>query len=905
LEKLPWYEQSIEEVSANLNTNPSTGLTPGEVKLRLEKYGSNELEHKEGPGVLQMLVAQLKDYMVIILLAASLVSILVNEVVDALVIIGIVIINAVLGVVQEYRAGKALEALQKMSAPNAKVIRDGKELSVPARELVPGDLAVLETGDYIPADVRLVSSINLKVEEAALTGESVPVEKDADERLNGDIGLGDQTNCGFMSTLVTYGRGSGIVTATGMDTVIGSIARMIQEDVQEDTPLQRKLAQLGKILGTACLVICAVVFGLGLWRGEELLAMFMTAVSLAVAAIPEGLPAVVTIVLALGMQRMVQHNAIMKKLHAVETLGSTTVICSDKTGTLTQNQMTIVKMYTLGQEIDVSGDGYNPEGTLTIEGRDVNLSEQPAIARLMEIQALCNDARLERVTDGGMDEWRIIGDPTEGSMIVAAAKAGIDRDEINHAQPRLQELPFDSQRKLMTTFHQMKDGQFAAFTKGAPDILVERCTHIMHSDGSIAAITPDDINTLMDQNKSLASQAFRVLAMAFRILPEIPAHPTPEKDEQGLTFCGLVGMIDPPRTEAIKAIKVCKSAGIRTVMITGDYRETAAAIARQLGIVSSDEEVLTGGELNQMSDEQLDEAVKKVSVFARVSPEHKVRIVQAMKNNGHIAAMTGDGVNDAPALKRADIGVAMGITGTDVTKESADMIITDDNFSSIVAAVEEGRVIYSNIRKFVFFLMSCNVGEILIIFLSMLLGWEIPLLPIHLLWVNLLTDAFPALALGTEKKEPGLMDAPPRDPNESILNRDMLVNIAVQSLVMTVAVLISFYYGWQNYGIDMGRTYALVTLISSELLRAYSARSEKLPVWKLGVFSNRNMNLAAVVSFGLLLVIMFIPVLRDIFNVELFNFWDWDFAIIMAVLPLVFGELTKVIRNAFLRKKQS
>jgi Ca2+-transporting ATPase len=905
LEKLPWYEQSIEEVSANLNTSPSTGLTPGEVKLRLEKYGPNELEHKEGPGVLQMLIAQLKDYMVIILLAASLVSILVNEVVDALVIIGIVIINAVLGVVQEYRAGKALEALQKMSAPNAKVIRDGKELSVPARELVPGDLAVLETGDYIPADVRLVSSINLKVEEAALTGESVPVEKDADERLNGDIGLGDQTNCGFMSTLVTYGRGSGIVTATGMDTVIGSIARMIQEDVQEDTPLQRKLAQLGKILGTACLVICAVVFGLGLWRGEELLAMFMTAVSLAVAAIPEGLPAVVTIVLALGMQRMVQHNAIMKKLHAVETLGSTTVICSDKTGTLTQNQMTIVKMYTLGQEIDVSGDGYNPEGTLTIEGRDVNLSEQPAIARLMEIQALCNDARLERVTDGGMDEWRIIGDPTEGSMIVAAAKAGIDRDEINHAQPRLQELPFDSQRKLMTTFHQMKDGQFAAFTKGAPDILVERCTHIMHSDGSIAAITPDDINTLMDQNKSLASQAFRVLAMAFRILPEIPAHPTPEKDEQGLTFCGLVGMIDPPRTEAIKAIKVCKSAGIRTVMITGDYRETAAAIARQLGIVSSDEEVLTGGELNQMSDEQLDEAVKKVSVFARVSPEHKVRIVQAMKNNGHIAAMTGDGVNDAPALKRADIGVAMGITGTDVTKESADMIITDDNFSSIVAAVEEGRVIYSNIRKFVFFLMSCNVGEILIIFLSMLLGWEIPLLPIHLLWVNLLTDAFPALALGTEKKEPGLMDAPPRDPNESILNRDMLVNIAVQSLVMTVAVLISFYYGWQNYGIDMGRTYALVTLISSELLRAYSARSEKLPVWKLGVFSNRNMNLAAVVSFGLLLVIMFIPVLRDIFNVELFNFWDWDFAIIMAVLPLVFGELTKVIRNAFLRKKQS
>jgi Ca2+-transporting ATPase len=905
MEKLPWYEQSIEEVSANLATDPSNGLSSDEVKSRLERYGPNELEHKEGASILQMFIAQLKDYMVIILLAASLVSLLVNEVVDALVIIGIVIINAVLGVVQEYRAGRALEALKKMSAPNAKVIRDGKELSVPAIELVPGDLVVLETGDYIPADVRLVSTINLKVEEAALTGESVPVEKDAGERLNGDIGLGDQINCGFMSTIITYGRGSGIVTATGMDTVIGNIAKMIQEDVQEDTPLQRKLAQLGKILGTACLVICAIVFGLGLWRGEELLAMFMTAVSLAVAAIPEGLPAVVTIVLALGMQRMVKHNAIMKKLHAVETLGSTTVICSDKTGTLTQNQMTIVKMYTLGQEIDVSGDGYNPEGSLTIEDQEVNLSEQPAIARLMEIQALCNDARLEHITEGGTDEWRVIGDPTEGAMIVAAAKAGIKKDEINNAHPRLQEIPFDSQRKLMTTFHQTKDGQLAAFTKGAPDILVERCTHIMDSDGTISAIIQEDIDAVMSENKALASHAFRVLAMAFKILPEIPAHPTPEKDEQGLVFCGLVGMIDPPRAEAIKAIKVCKSAGIRTVMITGDYRETAAAIARQLGIVSSDEEVLTGAELNQMSDEQLDEAVQKVSVFARVSPEHKVRIVQSMKNNGHIAAMTGDGVNDAPALKRADIGVAMGITGTDVTKESADMIITDDNFSSIVAAVEEGRVIYSNIRKFVFFLMSCNVGEILIIFIAMLLGWEIPLLPIHLLWVNLLTDAFPALALGTEKKEPGLMDAPPRDPNESILNRDMLINIAVQSLVMTIAVLVSFYYGWQNYGIEMGRTYALVTLIASELLRAYSARSEKLPIWKLGVFSNRNMNIATIVSFGLLLVIMFIPSLRDIFNVEWFHFRDWDFAVIMAVLPLVFGELTKVIRNAFLKSRQN
>jgi Ca2+-transporting ATPase len=903
LEKLPWYQQSVKETVKALNTDLTAGLTSEEVKSRIEKYGPNELVQEKGSSILQMLLAQLKDYMVIILIIASLVSMALGEVTDSIVIIGIVIINAILGVVQEYRAGKALEALKKMSAPNATVIRDGKTSSIPAAELVPGDLVIIETGDYIPADVRLISSANLKVEEAALTGESVPVEKDANAMFEGDVGLGDQINSGFMSTLVTYGRGSGIVTATGMNTVIGSIAKMIQEDKQEDTPLQRKLAQLGKLLGTACLVICAVVFILGLIRGEEILTMFMTAVSLAVAAIPEGLPAVVTIVLALGMQRMVRHNSIMKKLHAVETLGSTTVICSDKTGTLTQNQMTIVKMYTLGQEIDVSGDGYNPVGSLTIAGKEVKLSEEPAAARLIEIQALCNDARLDHVTEGGMDEWRIIGDPTEGAMIVAAAKAGVDREEINKAQPRLQEIPFDSQRKLMTTFHQTKNGELAAFTKGAPDILVERCTHVMHSDGRVEPITEDDVKAIMDENKTLANQAYRVLAMAFRIVTEIPKQPSPETDEQDLVFCGLVGMIDPPRSEAKEAIKICKSAGIRAVMITGDYRDTAAAIARQLGIISSDSQVLTGAELNRMDDPQLVEAVKTVSVFARVSPEHKVRIVQALKNNGEIAAMTGDGVNDAPALKRADIGVAMGITGTDVTKESADMIITDDNFSSIVAAVEEGRVIYSNIRKFVFFLMSCNVGEILIIFLAMLLNWDIPLLPIHLLWVNLLTDAFPALALGTEKKEPGLMDVPPRDPNESILNKDMLINIAVQSLIMTAAVLFSFYYGYQKYDLQMARTYALVTLICSELLRAYSARSEKLPLWKIGVFSNRNMNIATIVSFGLLLVIMFVPAFRDIFNIRLLQWHDWDFVLIVAALPLVFGEITKLVRNSLSDKK--
>lgn len=902
MQKSPWYQQSISEACQTLNTGAEKGLTFHEAKNRLEQYGPNELKHKEGPGIFQMFLEQLKDYMVIILIIASIVSIAVGEVTDSIVIIGIVIVNACLGVFQEYRAGKALEALKKMSAPNAKVVRGGEPMTIPAVELVPGDLVVLETGDYIPADLRLVSSINLKVEEAALTGESVPVEKNADLRLEGDIGLGDRKNSGFMSTLVTYGRGSGIVTETGMNTVIGKIAEMIQEDQSEDTPLQKKLKNMGKLLGTGCLVICAVVFAMGLLRGEHILEMFMTAVSLAVAAIPEGLPAVVTIVLALGMQRMAKHNAIMKKLHAVETLGSTTVICSDKTGTLTQNQMTIVKMYVPGMEIDVGGDGYNPIGMISAGANEIAIKREPAVARLLEIQALCNDARLEHLVEKDTDEWRIIGDPTEGAMIVAAAKAGINREEINKTQPRLQEIPFDSQRKLMTTFHRGESEGLYAFTKGAPDILIERCTHIMRRDGTVESISQDDVQVILKENKALAGQAFRVLAMAFKQISEIPAAPTPETDETELIFCGLVGMIDPPRVEAIEAIKVCKTAGIRVVMITGDYRDTAAAIAKQLGIISSDDQVLAGSDLNRMSDAELEEAAKTVNVYARVSPEHKVRIVQAMKNNGGIAAMTGDGVNDAPALKRADIGIAMGITGTDVTKESADMILTDDNFSSIVKAVEEGRVIYSNIRKFVFFLMSCNVGEILIIFLAMIFNWPIPLLPIHLLWVNLLTDAFPALALGTERKEPGLMQEPPRDPNESIINRDMIVSIAVQSTVMTAAVLSAFFYGWQQYGIEMGRTYALVTLIISELLRAYTCRSEKYTLRKLGLFSNKSMNLATVVSVSLLVVILLVPGLRDIFNVETLHLHDWDFVILVGMMPLVFGELTKVIKLAL--KKQ-
>lgn len=890
-----WYRMSKEEACRELETDLKSGLSRDQAVERLERYGPNELLHKQGATILQMFLEQFKDYMVVILIIASIVSMFLGETVDSLVIIAIVIVNACLGVFQEYRAGKALEALKKMSAPNAKVIRDGELLTIPAVEVVPGDLVIMETGDYVPADVRIVESMNLKVEEAALTGESVPVEKYADEHLEGDVGLGDQINCGFMSTLVTYGRGKGIVTATGMDTVIGRIAEMIQEEEEDDTPLQKKLNQLGKVLGTACLAICAIVFVMGLMRGEELLSMFMTAISLAVAAIPEGLPAVVTIVLALGMQRMVRQNAIMKKLHAVETLGSTTVICSDKTGTLTQNQMTVVKMYIPGAEISVSGEGYCPEGEIKIGGKVIDLESEPAVARLLEIQALCNDCRLEQDKDEG--SWRIIGDPTEGAMVVAAAKAGMNQQELNECQPRLQEIPFDSRRKLMTTFHRDKEGQLVAHIKGAPDILVSRCSKILKRDGSIQQITPSDVEEIMAKNKELAGQALRVLGMAFKPVSEIPEHPTPEVDEQDLVFVGLVGMIDLPRPEAIEAIKVCKKAGIRVIMITGDYKDTAAAIAMDLGIIDDVKQVVDGAELNRMDDDALNQAVASVNVFARVSPEHKVRIVQAVRNTGGIVAMTGDGVNDAPALKRADIGVAMGITGTDVTKETADMIITDDNFASIVAAVEEGRVIYSNIRKFVFFLLSCNVGEILIIFLSMILNWPIPLLPIHLLWVNLVTDAFPALALGTEKKEPNLMESKPRDPAEPIINKDMAINTAVQACVMTVAVLFAFWFGWRSYGLDAGRTYALVTIISCELLRAYTARSERYTLLRIGIFSNKYMNLATVVSFSLLLAVILVPAFRDVFQVMPMRLRDWDTVILISFAPLLFGELTKVIKN--------
>ncbi|MFW5986369.1 MAG: cation-translocating P-type ATPase, partial [Halanaerobiales bacterium] len=758
-----WYTMNIDTLNEKLNTSQEKGLSSDEVSNRLQKDGYNELEKEEGTTLWDRIIAQISDFLVIILIAAAVVSGLLGEIVDAIVIIGIVIVNAVLGVIQESRAERALEALQEMSAPEVDVIRNGQNTTIPSRELVRGDVVLLRAGDFVPADVRLVEVSNLKVDESSLTGESVPVDKQADAILEPDTPLGDRSNSAFMGTVVNYGRGKGLVVDTGMDTELGKIAGMIESYEEEKTPLQQKLESLGKWLGLTVLAICALVFVLGTLRGQNVLEVFLTSVSLAVAAIPEGLPAVVTIVLALGMQRMVKRHAIVRKLLAVETLGTTTVICSDKTGTLTQNEMTVIGAYADGEEIEVTGSGYNPVGDFRIDNKSVDLKKLPGLNLLLTIGILCNDARLSRKEN----TWQIMGDPTEGALVVAAEKAGNTQSKLEELYPRVDELPFDSRRKRMTTINKYESGDspYTAMVKGAPDVILNLATY--YQEGvEVKPLTEEKKKEILNINSEMAGNALRVLAGAYRPIAEIPSEDKSEEIEDRLIFVGLYGMIDPPREEVKDAVGLCQKAGIKTKLITGDYADTALAVAKELEITGPEGIALTGTELEKMSDEELTDRVEEVDVYARVSPEHKVRIVEALKTKGHITAMTGDGVNDALALKRADIGVAMGITGTDVAKETAEMVLTDDNFASIVSAVEEGRVIYSNIRKFVYFLLSCNVGEIFLILFSMLLGWPIPLVPVQILWVNLVTDAFPALALGMEEGEPHIMDIPPRDTDE-------------------------------------------------------------------------------------------------------------------------------------------
>ena len=923
-----WHALPPEKVLEILDVK-GDGLTPEEAQKRLSQYGENQLKEAPRPTFWQMLWAQLNNFVVIMLIVASIISAFLGDYIEAAAIMAIVVLNAILGIVQESRAEEALAALQKLAAPEAQVIRDGRRQVMPARELVPGDIILLEAGNYVPADVRLLETMNLKVEEAALTGESVPVQKVDDLVLEEGASLGDRKNSAFMSTLVSYGRGKGVVTNTGMTTQIGLIASMIQSVESEETPLQRRLDQLGKTLGWAALIICVLIFGIGWLRGYDPLEIFIIAVSLAIAAVPEGLPAVVTISLALGMREMVRRNALIRRLASVETLGSATVICSDKTGTLTQNEMTVTQISVDTRDIYVTGTGYAPQGEFQIDGKTIDIREYPAATTALWVGALNNDALLEHNEDG---THKMIGDPTEGSIIVAAAKADKDYQELNQDYPRVQEIPFDSVRKRMTTIHKVLDPQTEDFSpfktddvvkdwyvvavKGAPDVMLEHCQKYQTCDDKQADMTESVRERIRAANDQMAGKALRVIAVAYKVIKELPEELTPETVENDLVFAGLVGMIDPPRAEVGQSLELAANAGIRTIMITGDYPQTARAIAEDIGLMEAEQEVITGAELSQMSDQTLREKIKSVNVFARVSPEHKMRIVDALQSHNEVVAMTGDGVNDAPAIKRSDIGVAMGITGTDVAKETADMVLTDDNYTSIVSAVEQGRIIYSNIRKFVFFLLSSNVAEIMIIFLATLAGLPAPLTAIQLLWLNLVTDGAPALALAMEKGDPDIMHRRPRAKNEPIINKTMGIGITVQTFAQTGAALLAFGLGllwhlearagltgnplvyilqhdWRGVDVQTAETMAFLTLSFAELFRAYTVRSERASLFRIGIFSNKYMQYAVVLSIVLLLLVSNVPFLQPIFNTHFLNGTEWLVVLGLALIPAVAEEITK------------
>ena len=936
-----WHSVSAEDTITKLETRRNQGLTAAEAEKRLGEYGPNQLQEKPRPTFLKRLFDQLKSFVIILLIVASIISAFLGEWVDASAIILIVVLNAVLGVVQESRAEEALAALKKMAAPEAHVLRDGKRISIPSRNLVPGDVVMLEAGNFVPADLRLIEAVNLRVEEAALTGESVPVQKNAALILEEGASLGDRKNTVFMGTTIAYGRGMGIVTSTGMHTQLGMIAQMLQSVGEEETPLQKRLDQLGKTLGIAAIIISVIIFVVGLLQGGEALELFMIAVSLAIAAVPEGLPAIVTISLALGMREMIKRNALIRRLSSVETLGSATVICSDKTGTLTQNEMTVTRIWVDGKFVDVTGQGYIPSGDFLIDGKKVDLRNYPAVRTALWVGALNNDAVLEEtVIEGGPSEYRMVGDPTEGSILVAAEKAGANAGKkLANAYPRKNEIPFDSERKRMVTIHSIDDptledlspfiddarkGWHVVAVKGAPDVVLKLCTSVQPMDDGAPRPLTEEIRAKISQaNDEMTQKALRVLGMAYRMVKDSDSEADSKELEKDLVFAGLIGMIDPARPEVKPALLTAAKAGIRTLMITGDYPNTARAIAESIGLLRPGHKVLTGAQLDEIDDKQLITEVEQTDVFARVSPEHKMRIVNALQANGEVVAMTGDGVNDAPAIKQADIGVSMGITGTDVAKDTADMVLTDDNYVSIVSAVEQGRVIYSNIRKFVYYLVSCNMAEIFIIFLPTLFGallfpnlsaeLLVPLAPVQLLWLNLVTDGAPALALGNEKGDPDIMDQKPRPPKEPIINKQMLIGVIVQTIAIAGVVLFAFYRGLTHVELDEGRrlalaeTMAFVTLSISELLRAFTARSERYPLLKIGVFSNKWMNWAVLISFALVMLVVYVPFLNEPFQTTRLSWKEWSLIIPLFLVPSIAAEITKwlVYRKANKEKAQA
>ena len=898
----PW-QATPAELATTLASDPTTGLTPAAAQEALRTHGPNRLEEKAGSTPLQVFFEQFKNVIVWILIAAALLAGLLGEWVDTIAIVAIVLLNAGLGFIQEFRAEKALAALRKLSNPFAKVFRDGQLQQIPAEDVVPGDLVELEAGDHVPADGRVVQrTSNFAVQEASLTGESTAVPKHTDPIPAASLAIAERRNMLFMGTATVAGRARFLVTTTGMGTELGHIAGMIQGIATEATPLQKRLDAFGKQIVKVCLVLVLLVFALqmlhnlGRLSRAVLIEAFMSAVSLAVAAIPEGLPAVVTIALALGVQRMARRHALIRKLPSVETLGCATVICSDKTGTLTRNEMTVLEVHAGGVGYAVSGTGYGPTGGFTVAGQAAAPAAHPRLLEALRCGVLCNGAAL-RQEDGA---WKIAGDPTEGALLTAAAKAGLWKHELEAQQPLLEELPFDSDRKRMSMLRRQPDGGHTLYAKGAPDSILPLCTQIATAAGT-RPITAADRTAILDTNASLAGAALRVLATATRTLAGAAPLPTGAALEQDLTFCGLLALMDPPRTEARTAVGLCRRAGIRTVMITGDHKNTAVAVGRALGLADDSTLALNGDELDGLNDAQLEERVEQVSVYARVSPEHKLRIVRAWRRRGQVVAMTGDWVNDAPAVKEADIGIAMGITGTDVTKEVSDMVVTDDNFASVVAAVEEGRGIYDNIRKFVHYLLSCNAGEILMMFLAALVGMPVPLLPVHILWINLVSDGLPALALGVDPVAKGIMDRPPRDPQAPVIDRRDLRTLLLQGLIIALLSLTAFGYGYYLQGrhsigaflqalaafdgtllramlsvpaeirdqvLAHGRTMGFLVLAASQDFHSYNCRSQTESLFRLGLFSNLKLVTATVVTLLLNLTLLHVPWLRGIMHLE-------------------------------------
>ncbi|WFR57048.1 cation-translocating P-type ATPase [Anaerocolumna sp. AGMB13025] len=877
-----WFSKSTEEIFKELDVNPLTGLTNSEAKARLEKYGMNKLEGKPKKSLLSLFLAQLKDMLIYVLLGAAVITLFIGEYVDAVIIILVVILNAVIGVVQEAKAEKAVEALQQMTTPRSLVRRDGEAKEINSEEVVPGDIIILDAGRYVPADLRLVESANLQIEESALTGESVPTSKDAGKILEDPkTPIGDKVNMAFMSTLATYGRGEGVVVATAMDTEIGKIAKILEEDNNELTPLQKRLDELGRILGFIAIGICAVIFIVAIIQKRDLFEMFLTAISLAVAAIPEGLAAIVAIVLALGVTRMSKINAIVKKLPAVETLGSVNIICSDKTGTLTQNKMTVVKQYTLHNLKDIPVEDVRPMQA----GKDE--------ADLIKSLVLCSDATYEN--------GQGTGDPTEVALILLGNRFNLTKAELNAKHKRVSEKPFDSDRKLMSTLNEEGAG-YRVHTKGAIDNLLSISTSAL-INGQIVPLTDALKADYLRITEEMSNDALRVLGVAYKDTPKLMV---PEDMEQDLTIIGLVGMIDPPRLEVRDSIKEAKAAGITPIMITGDHKNTAVAIAKELGIATSLEQSITGAEIDDFSEEEFSKKINDYRVFARVSPEHKVKIVRAFKSHGNIVSMTGDGVNDAPSLKYADIGVAMGITGTDVAKGASDMILTDDNFTTIVNAIEEGRNIYNNIKKAVIFLLSCNLGEVITILASILFFWPVPLMPTQILWINLITDSLPAIALGIDPGDKDVMKKKPRDPKESFFARGAGLRAIIGGLLIGILTLAAFYFGLSEHGYSLGaknipeevltyaRTMAFVVLAGSQLFYSLTIRSSSKSIFQIGVFSNKYLIGSIIIGFVLQLGVISVPFLAEAFKVHNLSLRDWGIVILFALIPLVVNEIIKL-----------